>query len=378
MSEPERVDSPDTPGTAEPVAPGSLGATLRAAREAQKLTAQDIAARLNLDLRVITALEADHFEELRVPAYVRGYLRSYARQVGLDPDAMVRGFDALSAAPAPVLHPFRSRPPAQTDTSHHGVRLATVAVVVVVLGLAFSWWRARDIAPGEAPIVAELPPGASVPPPSVGEASSGGSSYRYPVVNHDAPPGADAPPPLPAYTDAAAPIAAGESAYTPPAEGLDAAPSPSGADAAPDSLAPAAGELPPVDGAQARAAVDASADDAAALDAGAAATTAAVADAAGVGSAAAGTVSIAVSLAGKSWVEIYDANDKRLFFNMASAGQTIATRGDGPLRVIVGNIRAARLSVGGRDIPLEPLAREGVARLLVTAEGAEPLRRPGE
>ncbi|HAZ61869.1 MAG TPA: hypothetical protein DCY89_09885 [Gammaproteobacteria bacterium] len=368
--DPDLPDSLPAEGTA-PARQPTPGTQLRSAREAMHLTAPDISARLHLDLRIIEALEADRYEELRAPAYVCGYLRSYGRQVGLDGDTLVRAYETRSGlAQPPPLHPFPSQPAAQADTSHSGVRLAAVLVAIVVLGLAFVWWTARAPAPGEAPIVAELPADTPPPAPVVGQAESGGVPYRYPIVD-------------PSVVD---PAAAGDAptgdtslAYRPPGEpATDAGTGEVAADAA-AADAVAAGDAAVIgvesqataanaEGVPTTAAAEslAEAGDPAAV--GATATTTATTGT--------GQVSITIGLSAQSWVEVYDANDRRLFFNMASGGQTIATRGDGPLRVIIGNIRAARLSVEGQDVPLLPLAREGVARLLVTQAGAEPLPRP--
>jgi cytoskeleton protein RodZ len=344
------------------------GAQLRAAREAQNLTAPDIASRLHLDLRIIEALEADRYEDLRAPAYVCGYLRSYGRQVGLDGDALVRAYESRSGATLPPpLHPFQSQPTAQTDTSHSGVRLAALAVVVAVLGLAFSWWSAHAPAPGEAPIVAELPPDA---PAAAGQTGSADVTER--------PPETDAGLTVAATGPQEAGAGDGIRGYTPPEDEANAA-APTGGQ--PDG--PVTGESAP-GGAPVAATTGApgitpAAPETARAEAaagGEGAPTAADAGEAVAPPPVAGQVSITIGLSAQSWVEVYDANDRRLFFNMASAGQTIATRGAGPLRVIIGNIRAARLSVEGRDIPLLPLARDGVARLQVTEAGAEPLPRP--
>ncbi len=359
-------DLPDTVPTegAAPARQPTPGTQLRSAREAMHLTAPDIAARLHLDLRIIEALEADRYEELRAPAYVCGYLRSYGRQVGLDGDTLVRAYETRAGqAPPPPLHPFPSQPAAQADTSHNGVRLAAVLVAVVVLGLAFVWWTARAPAPGEAPIVAELPADTPPPIPVVGQAESGGVPYRYPIVD-------------PAVVDSAgAPTGDTSLAYRPSGEAATDAGTGDGV--APGAVA--SGVVPPGDDVAIGLDPQATAANAEGVPATAASGSVAEAGTAAAGVTTAGgsgQVSITIGLSAQSWVEVYDANDRRLFFNMASGGQTIATRGDGPLRVIIGNIRAARLSVEGQDVPLLPLAREGVARLLVTQAGAEPLPRP--
>ena len=47
-------------------------------------TLDEVADALNLRPAVIQGLENDHYEEVPVPAYRRGYLRSYAQLLGID------------------------------------------------------------------------------------------------------------------------------------------------------------------------------------------------------------------------------------------------------------------------------------------------------
>ena len=69
--------------------PDTPGAILAVAREAQALTQRDVADVLNLPLHVVEAIDAD--DKARLPAHVftRGYVRAYAKLVGVDPDPLV-------------------------------------------------------------------------------------------------------------------------------------------------------------------------------------------------------------------------------------------------------------------------------------------------
>jgi len=90
-----------TPGTAGGERT-SIGRRLAAAREARELTAERIAAELHLEPRVIAALERDDRDALPEPAYVKGYLRGYARLVGLPDDELVKEYTALVGEPPPL------------------------------------------------------------------------------------------------------------------------------------------------------------------------------------------------------------------------------------------------------------------------------------
>jgi cytoskeleton protein RodZ len=92
----------------------NLGVKLKAAREAQGLSTKDVAQRLRLDTHVVEALEADDPERLPARTFVRGYLRNYARLVGLDENLVTEALPEADATPAAALK------------RRHGYRGATV------------------------------------------------------------------------------------------------------------------------------------------------------------------------------------------------------------------------------------------------------------
>ena len=69
------------------------GATVLARREALGLTRQDIADSLNLSVRVVEAIESENWQRLPGPAFIRGYLRAYAKLLEIDGEALTVGFD---------------------------------------------------------------------------------------------------------------------------------------------------------------------------------------------------------------------------------------------------------------------------------------------
>ena len=68
-----------------------IGLLLRRAREQRGLSASDIANKTRISLRWITAIEEGRVDQLPAPVFVSGYVRNYARTVGMDPaDALDR------------------------------------------------------------------------------------------------------------------------------------------------------------------------------------------------------------------------------------------------------------------------------------------------
>lgn len=68
----------------------TVGAELRAAREQCGLSLRELSGRTNIRPSVLRAMEADDFARLPGGVITRGFLRLYAREVGLDPDATWR------------------------------------------------------------------------------------------------------------------------------------------------------------------------------------------------------------------------------------------------------------------------------------------------
>ena len=68
------------------------GSLLAAARKKQNKSVDEIAAELNLSITQIKTIELDQSEGLPEPTYVRGYIRSYARLLGLDAEQVLKSY----------------------------------------------------------------------------------------------------------------------------------------------------------------------------------------------------------------------------------------------------------------------------------------------
>ena len=75
----------------------SIGSQLSVARLRHGWTVEEAAARTRLHVNVIRNLEADRFDKLPSLAYIRGFLRIYSRELGLDPKAILREFQPNSS-----------------------------------------------------------------------------------------------------------------------------------------------------------------------------------------------------------------------------------------------------------------------------------------
>lgn len=122
------------------------GSVLREARTQRQLSVERVAAALHLSPRQIHALEEDDYENLPGPTYVRGYLRNYAHYLGLPVEPLLEAFNRLPAATRRVEFTAPAPEP-QITSSHALVKLGTVLIAGVVLGLAAIWWAGQDAPP---------------------------------------------------------------------------------------------------------------------------------------------------------------------------------------------------------------------------------------
>ncbi len=75
----------------------NIGATLRDARVKRGLTVEQVAQETRISNRFLQALEAEQFDALPAPVYVRGFLRSYANFLRLDPAPLLVELDRVPA-----------------------------------------------------------------------------------------------------------------------------------------------------------------------------------------------------------------------------------------------------------------------------------------
>ena len=67
----------------------SPGAMLRTARESAGMSVEQVADKLHLLQSVVNSLEKDCYDRIRGETFVRGYLRNYARLLGIDADEVL-------------------------------------------------------------------------------------------------------------------------------------------------------------------------------------------------------------------------------------------------------------------------------------------------
>lgn len=180
---------------------GSFGSWLRQQREIRNITLREISDNTKIGLRYLEALEEDRFEVLPAPIFAKGFLREYAKYVGLDPDEVVnfyltaeqryraeRGDDVSGVMPLPsggVVPPARGLP--------IGWILVAAGVLVLLLVIAGVVWAVRraraEHAQGAPTEQAEATPAGMVPvapapapPPLAAQPPAAAANPNAPLV----------------------------------------------------------------------------------------------------------------------------------------------------------------------------------------------------
>jgi len=118
------------------------GAQLSQARERWGMSREQVASTLRLPDRVIAALEQDHYEDLPPPAFVRGYISGYARLVGLDAPELITACEMRGCGdPALAAKRSLSLRKGRGDTL---LRWASYAVLAAFLCSAMLYWAGNE------------------------------------------------------------------------------------------------------------------------------------------------------------------------------------------------------------------------------------------
>jgi cytoskeleton protein RodZ len=299
---------PHTEGVGTPNAGSddTPGSVLRRERERRGWSVQQAAEDLHLDVWMVEALEGNRFLALGAPVYAKGHLRKYALLLALDPEDIMRRYRAMNDTPVvPTPQPTTSALPSHEQSRSWIKRSAIGGAVALVLLLAV-WIGVRVTSNSQ-----QAPAGASAPT--------------------DAPTQADDPPPPTAAPVASVPATTSPAASATVATASAPAPTASTSRAPLEARSGANGSVPPAQ--------------------------------------AAGAITLRLQFSEPSWVEVYDANDQRLMYDMGIAGRSRTLSGTPPLRVVLGLASGVTAEVNGAAIVVPRRAGREQARFAVDANG---------
>lgn len=117
--------------------PGQL---LRNAREQLGWTREQVASRIHLRLTLIAAIEADTYDKHTSHTFIRGYLRAYAKLVGIPEETILAAYEKLGLTPPDNIdmQSFSRRSRQQANDSR--LKVVTWLVILVLIGLSVAWW----------------------------------------------------------------------------------------------------------------------------------------------------------------------------------------------------------------------------------------------
>jgi cytoskeletal protein RodZ len=148
--------------------PKTMGAYLRAARRRRRIGIEKAAEDTRIRADFLMRMESDEFDFLS-PTYVRGFLKSYARYLRVDPDPLLAEFDRQSgrrAEPSQVLalerHGRKNILPARRRTSSWGMTAALAAGVLLLLA-GIGVLQGDESPPGDRTPVSSIPDDDSEP-----------------------------------------------------------------------------------------------------------------------------------------------------------------------------------------------------------------------
>lgn len=324
------------------------GETLRKARESQNLAQADVAQQLNLTQQALGQLEAGAFDKLPGHTFARGYIRAYAKLLGLDQNRLVADFDQYTGTDAggsSVQALGRIEEP--THLAQSFLRAVSVVLLLALLAISFFWWQEQS---GRKDLDVALDTALE----HVEVESADGTTQIHPLDEPEdqAVEDGQAPASVPLSADEVAmavqpdsgaatpvitpeaPLASADSALPsdPPAAPVSPVPAPAPASA---PVTPAAVAVAPVAGAATPAPVQA----------------------------AAGQALVSVTFTANCWTQVTDANGKVLFSALKRAGESLELAGKPPLELRLGFARGAQVSYNGQAVDVAPYTSGETARM---------------
>lgn len=282
------------------------GLLLRAQREKQGLSAQEIAKRTHLDIKIVESIEEDSEEGMPAATYVRGYLRSYAKIVGVDPDHIITLYNSDSPQPPPEIIP-EVKQPSQVSSSDKPVKAFTYLITLGLVLLLLIWYQSNFVV--ETSTVNE-------PENYNTQTTINGVDITYDVINH--PSSWQSPKNIP------------EVESTSPATIKHDDTLELQSDNGEQTLG-----ILPIDGIENKTPSSNSGS---------------------------GPDTIYLEVKRDSWIEINDAHDKRLFHDLAIGGENLSIHGTAPFKILFGFSPGVAIKFNGKAFNHSRYSNNGIAR----------------
>lgn len=124
----------------------SVGQLLRTRRLERGLEVRDIAAETKIPARFLNAIEDDQHEKLPALPFAVGFVRNYAKMLGLQPEMVCAQFKAETSRLTPAEQVYFPEPLDESRIPSKLLVLGGIALAVVVVGLWWGWISFRPAA----------------------------------------------------------------------------------------------------------------------------------------------------------------------------------------------------------------------------------------
>ncbi|MCP1443630.1 cytoskeleton protein RodZ [Pseudomonas sp. GGS8] len=324
------------------------GETLRQARESNGWSLAEVALKLNLTVNSLSNLEAGAFDKLPGHTFARGYIRAYAKLLGMDQAVLVQQFDQSTGTDSQGsnVHSL-GRIEEPVRVSHTILRIVSLLLLIAVIGGGFVWWqdqtssRTKDLV--------------SLAPEHVEVEGADGTTQIHPLDEPEDQAVAQG------EAEGETPLALPQAETSAEERATEAsAPAPTPAPAAPVAtpVAPAHNTAPvvatPAAPAPAVPAVPAAV---------ATAPVAPIVPASAPVAPVAGQGQVQLQFTADCWTQVTDGTGKVLLSGLKRKGESVSVSGKPPFAVRLGFARGAQVSYNGQVIDVAPFTSGETARL---------------
>ncbi|MES2013500.1 MAG: RodZ domain-containing protein [Pseudomonadota bacterium] len=369
LTQPEAAETPQ--------AVVQLGAELLAARKAKGFTQQDVSNTLRLSLKQIEALEHNDFAALPDAMITRGFIRNYARLLGLDAEPLLASYKAQVPDKQPNALSVQSSMH-QVVSSKKRQPWLLYSLLGILLGCLIAWFLFMSYLPKFAKPVAEKTHEVTLNPAPTTSAVAPLPELALPAAERQVEV-EEAPVVTPSDTTVKEPgnvVSAVKSsvgsAVVPSVESrnpanLKSMPLPStvlDSNALKANAAGVADQSVQVSPTQLKA-TKALAVASSIADIKANPTAISSVASVKTNTAIVAPKKVNISATGRSWVSITDKSGKVIFEKMLTAGSEESFEAEVPMNAVIGNVQATKLAFSGKSVDLTTTAKSNVAHLVL-------------
>ena len=117
------------------------GAQLAAQRILRDSSPEYVAGKLHLRVRIIELLEADDYEKMPEPVFIKGYLRAYAKLLGVPAEPLLNTFNSLYLDEGKTERTNLWQSRRQNNRAEYVIRWVTILLSLGVLVAVGMWWE---------------------------------------------------------------------------------------------------------------------------------------------------------------------------------------------------------------------------------------------